>query len=310
MRKRSPSPNNMAECRAVSTGFSTAFRRPAVWLAEVAWRWAFAVSAWLVIAYGVLLFLGSVPVSDADMLGLSGVIPSRVIPTIIHIFAGSGPKMARLALALLVALCLLSFLATSFGRAPILRSLLVRSAGRGSTLVGLNLLRAVGLCLVVLTYAGCAFLIAHSSTPQDPARPVSGANVHDFSLLFGALACVIAWLWARIDARLTLAGIVSLRRDVGVVASLADATDLSVRRLSQFAWVGFVFGFIKLVLVVGAFLGVLSAFSMFAAFSTAMSFVAVAFVLAVYSALANFFTIGALAAQIRVIEWDEDSFSG
>src|SRR5579872_2900939 len=104
----------MAECRAVSAGFSAAFRRPAVWLAELAWRWAFAVSAWLLIAYGVLLFLGSVPVSDADMFGLSGVIPSRVVPTIIHIFAGSGPKMLRLALALLVSLCLLSFLATSF----------------------------------------------------------------------------------------------------------------------------------------------------------------------------------------------------
>jgi hypothetical protein len=27
----------------------------------------------------------------------------------------------------------------------------------------------------------------------------------------------------------------------------------------------------------------------------------------VYSALANFFSVGALAAQVRVIEWDDES---
>lgn len=296
-----------SECRPVTAGFSAAFRRPAVWLAEIAWRWAFAVSAWLIIAYGVLLFLGSIPVSDADMFGLSGVIPSRVIPTIIHIFAGSGPKMVRLAVALLVSLCLLSFLATSFGRVPVLRSLLSRPVGRASVLVRLNLLRAACLCVVTLAYAGCAFLIVHSNTPQDQTRPVSGAHASDFSLLFGALACVIAWLWARIDARLTIAGIVSLRSDRGLISSLTHSADVSLRRVKQFAWIGLVFGFIKLVLVVGAFFAAMSAFSIFAALSNAMSFVAAGFVLVVYSALANFFNIGALAAQVHVIEWDEES---
>jgi hypothetical protein len=261
----------------------------------------------MIVAYGVLLFLGSVPVSDADMFGLSGVIPSRVIPTIIHIFAGSGPKVLRLALALLMSVALLSFLATSFGRVAVLRALLSRSGGRASTVVRLNLLRALGLCLVVLAYAGCAFLIAHSRAPRDPARPVSGAAMGDFSLLFAALACVIAWLWARVDSRLTLAGIVGLRSQRGVVASLIGATDLSWKRLKQFAWIGLVFGFIKLVLVVGAFVVAMSAFSLFAAFSTAMSFIAVGLVLIVYSALANFLNIGALAAQVHVIEWDETS---
>jgi hypothetical protein len=293
----------MAECRAVSAGFSAAFRRPAVFVAEVAWRWAFAVAAWLLIAYGILLFLRSIPVSDADMFGLSGVIPGRVIPTIIHIFAGSGPKMVRLAIALLVSVSLLSFFATSFGRIVILRALLIRTKGRASTLVRLNLLRTVCLIIVILAYAGCAFLIAHSGTPQDQQRPVSGA--HDFSLLFGALACAIAWIWARVDSKLTLAGIVSLRDGRGVMGSLVDATNLSVRRIKQFAWIGLVFGFIKLMLVVSAFFGALIAFSMFSALSTTVSFMAVLLVLMVYSVVANFFNVGALAAQIRVIEWDE-----
>jgi hypothetical protein len=51
----------------------------------------------------------------------------------------------------------------------------------------------------------------------------------------------------------------------------------------------------------------LTAFSMFAPFSAALAWCAVFLVLMVYSALANFFSVSALAAQVRVIEWDEES---
>src|SRR5260221_3155391 len=153
----------MAECRAVSAGFSAAFRRPAIFAAEIAWRWAFTVAAWLLVVYGVLLFLKSVPVTDADMFGLSGIIPGRVGATILHILSGSGPKMFRVAIALLIGVSFLSWIANSIGRAAVLRALLSRqSRGSAVAVFRLNLLQTICLVLVVLAYARCALLIAQS----------------------------------------------------------------------------------------------------------------------------------------------------
>jgi hypothetical protein len=298
----------MAECRAVSAGFSATFKRPSLFIAEVAWRWAFTAAAWLLIAYGILLFLKSVPVSDADMFGLSGIIPSRIAPTVVHILAGSGPKMVRLGFALLIGTSFLSWIAYSLGRTAVLRSLLPNSRSRAMAPVfRLNLLRTVCLVFVILAYAGCIFLLAHSSTPQDQARPVSGTR--DYSLLFIALALVLAWLWRRINARLTLANVFTVRSGAGVMDSILRATDVSLRRLRQFAWIGVVFGFLKLIVTVAAFFGVFMVFSIFAPFSVALAWLAVIGVLMAYSALANFFSVGALAAQVRVIEWDEQEHS-
>lgn len=294
----------MAACQPVRTGFSAAFNRPAVCVAEIAWRWAFAAASWLLIIYGVLLFLKSVPVSDADMFGLSGIIPGRVIPTILHILSGSGPKMVKLALALLAGVSLLSWLAYSVGRTAVVRALLVNSGpGRNAAIFRLNLLRTFCLVLVTLAFAGCAFLIAHSSTPQNQARPVSGAR--DFSLLFAALAVALAWLWGKLDGRLTLACVFVVRGEASVGSAIVQAADVSIRRIRQFVWIGLVFGFLKLVLAAGAFFGAMVVFSMFAALSTTLAVLAVLAVLLVYSALANFSSVSALAAQIRVIEWDE-----
>src|ERR1043166_3936470 len=151
----------MAECNAIRTGFSTAFRRPSLFAAELAWRWAFDFAAWLLIAYGILLFLRSVPVSDADMFGLSGIIPGRVGATILHILAGSGPKMVRVAFALLVGLSLLSWMANSLGRSAVLRAML-GIEGPSIASLGVNLIRTLGSVLVTLAYAGCIYLIVRA----------------------------------------------------------------------------------------------------------------------------------------------------
>jgi hypothetical protein len=294
----------MAECHAIRAGFSTAFRRPAIFAAELAWRWAFTAAAWLLIAYGVLLFLRSVPVSDADMLGLSGIIPGRVLPTIAHILAGSGPKMVRVAFALLAGVTLLSWFSYSLGRSAVLRAVLDRD-GSSRRLFGLNLLRTFCSLLVTLSYAGCVYLIFRAGQTQDSAHAASGAK--DFTLLFAALAFLISWLWGKLDGRLTLANVFLLRDDAGVAHSIVRATEVSIRRMRQFAWIGLVFGFIKLVLWVGVFFATLTAFSMFAPLSAGLAWCAVFVVLMVYSALANFFSVGALAAQVRVIDWDEQS---
>jgi hypothetical protein len=294
----------MADCNAVRTGFSIAFRRPTLFAAELAWRWAFDTAAWLLILYGIALFLRSVPVSDADMFGLSGIIPGRVGATILHILAGSGPKMVRVAFVLLLGLNMLSWMANSLGRASVLRAMLNSEASPLASL-GVNFLRTSGSLLVTLAYAGCIYLIARAGQTEDAAQ--GHGLTTDFSLGFAALAFLISWVWRKLDGRLSLANIFILRSDEGMAGAIVSATEVSLRRVRQFAWIGFVFGAIKAVLWAGAFFGVMMAFSIFAPFSAGLGWCGVLAVLMTYSALTNFLGVGALAAQMRVIEWDEQT---
>jgi hypothetical protein len=105
----------MSKSHAVRSGFSAIFRDPLVYIAELAWRWTYAVASALLIAYGVLLFLNSLPVSARDAFGLSGIIPGLFVEALANIFRGSGPKMLRMAAMLFAGLGLLWFLAASLG---------------------------------------------------------------------------------------------------------------------------------------------------------------------------------------------------
>src|SRR5436305_122115 len=113
----------MSQSRAIRSGVSAIVRQPLIMLAELAWRWTLAAAVITVGAYSFLLFLHSLPVSDLDMFGLSGLIPSLFWQTVAHIFNGSGPKMIRITAILILAYAGLWWLAASFGRTATLRAL-------------------------------------------------------------------------------------------------------------------------------------------------------------------------------------------
>src|SRR4051812_16860651 len=101
----------MSRSKAVRTGFTAIFREPAIFAAELAWRWTFSVAALLVLIYALLMFLQSLAVTDSDYFGLIGFIPGTAASALANIFHGSGPKMLRVALALWLGLTFLWWLA-------------------------------------------------------------------------------------------------------------------------------------------------------------------------------------------------------
>src|SRR4051794_15628694 len=113
----------MSRSRAVRSGFTNIFRNPAVFLVELAWRWAYGAPALLLIAYSALLFLKLTPISDRDLFGLSGIIPGTAHAALSHIFSNSGPLLIRLIIALAVGIGILWWLASSLGRATVLQHL-------------------------------------------------------------------------------------------------------------------------------------------------------------------------------------------
>src|SRR5437660_12171034 len=107
----------MSRSRAIRSGCTAILRQPLVMLAELAWRWTLATAIIALGTYSLLLFLHSLPVTDRDMFGLSGLIPALFWQTVAHIFSGSGPKVIRIAIILAVGYSVLWWLAASFGRA-------------------------------------------------------------------------------------------------------------------------------------------------------------------------------------------------
>jgi len=80
----------MAAWSPTIEGFRSIFRRPALPLAEVAWRWSFGAAAFVLIGLGVLEYLDSLPVSPTDMLMLRTGHPMLASSALSHIARGSG----------------------------------------------------------------------------------------------------------------------------------------------------------------------------------------------------------------------------
>jgi hypothetical protein len=303
-------PKAMSRSRAVRSGFSTAFRRPAIFAAELAWRWAFGAAAILLISYSVLLFLASIPVSDRDLFGLSGLIPGMIPSALAHIFNGSGPKIVRLLAALIAGLGLLWWLASAFGRAVVLHELVpqrkpsARDAIR--ILLQFNLLRTFLSVLALIACAG-AFALASRMALAGQAvdQPRSAApDASVFYLVFLPLAVIVGWLWSTFNWYLTLAPIVALGAGAGVADSISKTAALVLRQGRQFFWVGLVFGLLRLI-VAGVFLFfAMSAFAVLAQLATGLAVAGLALVALCYFAIADFLSVARLAAYERILVWD------
>src|SRR5437588_8118452 len=118
----------MSRSHAIRSSVDTLLRQPLVIIAELAWQWALATAMLVLGTYSLLLFLHSTPVTNGDVFGLSGIVPSLFWQTIVHIFSGSGPKLLRIGVVLAGAFSFLWWLAASAGRAATLQAL-ARNAG-------------------------------------------------------------------------------------------------------------------------------------------------------------------------------------
>ena len=58
----------MAAWSPTLEGFRTVFRRPSLPLAEVMWRWSFGAAACVLLGFGFLEYLDTLPVSNIDLL--------------------------------------------------------------------------------------------------------------------------------------------------------------------------------------------------------------------------------------------------
>ncbi|MCU1287035.1 MAG: hypothetical protein JWO13_3385 [Acidobacteriales bacterium] len=297
----------MSRSRAVRSGFSAVFLRPWAFAAELAWRWTFGAAALLLLAYGILLFLSSTPVSDRDLMGLAGIIPGSARSAIQHIARGSGPRLLALIFSMAFGLSFLWWLASGLGRAAVIQELLPERKLEGAAALGrvfqLQLVRTTVFLIALLAYVA-AFAVSLSAAPMTTAngKPAS-ADFTVFCLIFLPITILFGWLWSSLNWCLSVAPIVAVRHGSSTFASFSGAIRLSLRSGRQFLWTGFVFGAVRLILVFLFLSFALTTFGIFAQFSGSLAMAAVFVVFLGYCALSDFVGIARFAAYVRIIEW-------
>lgn len=222
----------MARISPTLEGFQAAFRRPAFSLAEITWRWTVGATAYTVFLFGLLEFLNTLPVSNADALFLRTRQPVLVGQAIAHIFRGS---LRRGVFSLMLAGLLLGVLwivVASIGRGITLRALFEYFAERklwgadlqGSaymadgfswsafrSLVGLNSLRAVIALAGLLGMVG-ALLVSRLVSKSGPGF-----------LLFLLLAGLVWLAWVMLNWFVSLASLFAVRDRSDTLGSLSAA---------------------------------------------------------------------------------------
>ena len=288
----------MSRSKAVRTGFASIFRDPLVFAGELAWRWTFAIAAWLLVAYALLMFLQSLTVTDRDYFGLLGIIPGTLRAALEHIFHGSGPKLVRIGVALWFGLSLLWWLAASAGRAATLNALMPASKVRFTQMLRLNALRA-GLSAM----AGLAYLGAIAAGAMYASVP-GGHDESKFYLVSMPLIVLVSVVWSTLAWYLSIAPIVAAQRGTTAMDSLFEAAALTRRQPAQFTWVGFCYGGLRYVAGVIGFFVLLAMVSATASLPSGSSWAVLIAWAAAFSFVSTLIGTARLAAMVRIVQWD------
>jgi hypothetical protein len=302
----------MARVSPTLEGFRTAFRRPSLTLAEIAWRWAVGAFAWALFFFWFIEYLDTLPVTRGDAALLSTRQPLLVGRAIAHILRGSLNRAVLAALLAVLALSLLWIVAASVGRATTLRALLdyfrkdvVNNVSEKTgevieprpmrSLIGLNFLRAALALSAMLAFVGAGVLVSFASPKAHPQPGLA-------FILFLPLAGSISMVWSLLNWLLSLACIFSVRDGEDALGALFSAITLSRERAGPVfavsAWTGLAH--------LTAFAGALSLASLPLAFihvaPSRLVIVSVIVLTLAYLAVADWLYMARLAGYICIAE--------
>jgi hypothetical protein len=147
-----------------AAGFKLIFRRTAIPLAEIAWRWSIAAASWLLCAGLLVEYADTLQVNKLDRLLLGSQQPALVLHALHRIFHGSALRFTEGGILLAIALTIAWIVIAAFGRAATLTAMANEfdiPAARGgaiSSLIGLNFLRAAITVAAIIGVIGAAFI--------------------------------------------------------------------------------------------------------------------------------------------------------
>src|ERR1700719_3144073 len=152
-----------------AAGFRLILRRPAIVLAEIAWRWSFAVAVWFLGGAFLQQYAGSLSVNAVDRLLLGTRQPALILRALHRIFHGSALRFTTSGILLAIALTVAWIVLASLGRAVTLKAIMEElgitpspNTRRGtiSSLFALNFLRATTILTAVVAGFGALLIVS------------------------------------------------------------------------------------------------------------------------------------------------------
>jgi hypothetical protein len=232
-------------------GFKLIFRRPAIALAEIAWRWSFAAAACFLVVLFLIAYADSLPVNALDRILLGTQQPILVLRAIQRIFHGSAFRFVEAGTVLAIALTVAWIALASFGRATTLKALLEHfgvdsnKPNRGvlSSLLALNSLRAVTTLAAAVGALGAVLLA--SSVWASTRISAADATRLCVAVLF------LTWIvWDALNWLLSTAAVFVVGDRNGALDAMARTVRLCQELPGPFVAVGIWFGLAHL----GAFI--------------------------------------------------------
>src|SRR5438477_3753849 len=292
-------------------GFRAIFRVPSLGLAEIAWRWSFAVAGGALLIFAAFQFLDTLPVTSGDLALLRTRQPALISRAALHIFRGSAPRAIAVAIVTVLFIAIAWIVVASLGRAAGIKALLdYFRAGRNSSharatsltfaqgwrlgsAMGLNFFR---VAISLAAFIGCvgALLLAGSvSSEKNPSPGIA-------ALVFFMAVWVISMGWSLLSWFFSLGVMSPVAAGHAMFGAIASAIDLfrfhSGPMLAVSTWFGLVH------------IGALSLFSSLAMVPIALAgalraravLFAVLVVALLYFAVVDFLRVGRLAAYVHI----------
>jgi hypothetical protein len=305
-------------------GFRAVFRRPSLTLAEISWRWVTGATAAALFFFALFEYLGTLPVTNGELLFLRTRQPYLVGEAIAHILRGSLNRAVITGLLAVFMLACLWIIAGALGRMATVRALLEYfrrdvardvSAGAAASdregdvardvstnamrgLTRLNFLRVAAGLAAILGFVGASILTSFVSPDAHPRPGLA-------FLLFLPLAAFVCLAWSSLNWLLSLAGIFAVRDGEDAVGAISAAVTLCRERGGAVSAVSAWTGLAHLV----AFVGATTAISMPLGFIALVSWrLVVAIMLLVtlaYFALADWLYMARLAGYVCIAEVPE-----
>jgi hypothetical protein len=302
-------------------GFRAAFRRPSFALAEIMWRWITGFTAAALLVFGIVEYLNTLPVTNAELLFLRTRHPYLVGEALAHILRGSLNRAIMAGLLAALMLTVLWMIAASVGRIATVCALLdyfrrgdisnrdngerdvatdvpterSHSSDALTALVRLNFLRIAVAVAAILGYLGAAILAGYASPDADPQPELA-------FLFFVPVAALICLVWWALNWMLSLAGMFAVRDGEDAVGAIAAAVNFCRERTGAVFAVSTWTGLAHLVVFVAATTVVSLPLGLAGLLPWRLVFAAVLLVTLIYFALADWLYMARLAGYVFIAE--------
>ncbi len=228
-------------------GFAALREEPLLFVAEITWRWCFAIASWLIVLLSAAVFLDSLKVSPLDRFLLGTMQPALAGSALTHVFHGALLRFIWVKFFVLAGLTVLWAFAAAVGRAASLRNLVALAGGEDRDenagwqfcpMLQLHLLRALWIWIAL----GCLFSsLLLGIAMQNQQRPARAAFFYVFGVALSvAFGVMLNWIFG-------LAPLFCIRNQVSGREAISLTLDFCTRQGGRL--LGLSLGFLALRMV-------------------------------------------------------------